>query len=62
MGRIVGLEIFDDEVLTEPETADVKEITEKEPEPVTEKEPEPVTEPAEVPEEEEEPKKSGKKK
>lgn len=53
MGRIVGLEIFDDKVLTEPETADVKEITEKEPEP--------VTEPAEVPEEEE-PKKSGKKK
>nr|DAI17936.1 MAG TPA: hypothetical protein [Caudoviricetes sp.] len=50
MGRIVGLEIFDDEVLTEP--AEVKEVTEKELEP--------VTEPAEVPEEE--PKNGGKKK
>lgn len=52
MGRIVGLEIFDDEVLPVTEPAEVKEVTEKELEP--------VTEPAEVPEEE--PKKSGKKK
>lgn len=52
MGRIVGLEIFDEEVLTTAESAEDKEVTEKEPEP--------VTEPAEVPEEES--KKSGKKK
>ena len=52
MGRIVGLETFDDEVLTVPEPTEVKEVTEKELEP--------VPEPAEVPEEE--PKKNGKKK
>lgn len=51
MGRIVGLEIFDDEVLTTAESAEVPEVTGEELEP--------VTEPTDV---EEEPKKSGKKK
>lgn len=52
MGRIVGLEIFDDEVLTTAESSEVKEVTGEELEPVTES--------SEV--KEEEPKKSGKKK
>lgn len=50
MGRIVGLEIFDDEVLETTEPADVEEVTEESSD----------TEPADVPEDE--PKKSGKKK
>lgn len=50
MGRIVGLEIFDDEVLETTEPADVEEVTEESSD----------TEPVEVPEEE--PKKIGKKK
>lgn len=50
MGRIVGLEIFDDEVMTTTEPADVEEVTEETSD----------TEPADVPEDE--PKKGGKKK
>lgn len=49
MGRIVGLEIFDDEVLETTEPADVEEVTEESSD----------TEPADFPEDE--PKKSGKK-
>lgn len=49
MGRIVGLEIFDDEVMTTTESADDEEVTEESSD----------TEPADVPEDE--PKKGGKK-
>lgn len=52
MGRIVGLEIFDDEVLTTTEPADVEKDIDKELEP--------GTEPADV--SEDKPKKGGKKK
>lgn len=31
MGRIVGLEIFDDEVMTTTEPADVEDVEEEEP-------------------------------
>lgn len=49
MGRIVGLEIFDDEVLETTEPADVEDVTEE-------------TSDTELADVEEEPKKSGKKK
>lgn len=50
MGRIVGLEIFDDEVLKDAEPADVEEVTGDSSD----------TEPADVPKNK--PKKGGKKK
>lgn len=60
MGRIVGLEIFDDEVMATTEPADDEEVTTEpaDDEEVTEESSD--TEPADVPEDE--PKKGGKKK